>query len=131
MSVLFLTALCVLRGRHDPEAFGRRIEKDNVYKAFAVMVIGLSIVFGVTLWMSFFEAAKGTSLESLIFEATSAFGTVGLSEGITPGIEFQSKLALITGMYLGRVGPITVLLALSRQKPPAKYQYPEGRLLIG
>lgn len=131
VSVLFLTALCVLRGRHDPEAFGRRIEKENVYKAFAVLVIGLSIVFGVTLWMSFFEAAKGTSVEALIFEATSAFATVGLSEGITPGIEFQSKLALISGMYLGRVGPITVLLALSRQKPPAKYQYPEGRLLIG
>ena len=131
VSVLFFTVLCVLRGRHDPEVFGRRIEKENVYKAFAVMVIGLTIVFGVTLMMSFFESTKGTSLEALIFEATSAFATVGLTEGITPGIELQSKLVLISGMYLGRVGPITVLLALSRQKPPAKYQYPEGRILIG
>lgn len=131
VSVLFFTVLCVLRGRHDAEAFGRRIEKENVYKAFAVIVIGLAIVFGVTLMMSFFESAKGTSVEALVFEATSAFATVGLTEGITPGIEFPSKLALISGMYLGRVGPITVLLALSRQKPPAKYQYPEGRILIG
>lgn len=131
VSVLFLTALCVLKSRHDPEAFGRRIEKDSVYKAFAVVVIGLTIVLGVTLWMSFFEAGKGTSLEALIFEATSAFATVGLTEGITPDIHFGSKVALISGMYLGRVGPITVLLALSRQKPPAKLQYPEGKILIG
>lgn len=130
-SVLLLTAISVLRGRHDPEAFGRRIEKDSVYKAFAVVVIALTIVFGVTIWMSFFEAPKGTSLEALFFEATSAFATVGLSEGITPHLHFESKIALIAGMYFGRVGPITVLLALSNQKPPAKYQYPEGRILIG
>lgn len=130
-SVLFLTALCVLKGRHNAEAFGRRIEKESVYKAFAVVVIGLSIVVGVTFIMSFFEAAKGTSLEAMVFEATSAFATVGLTEGVTPGLEFGSKVALIFGMYLGRVGPITVLLALSRQKPPAKYQYPEGKILIG
>ncbi|PKK39335.1 Potassium uptake protein, integral membrane component, KtrB [Clostridiaceae bacterium JG1575] len=130
-SVLFLTAYCVLKGRKDPEVFGRRIDKDTVYKAFAVVVIGLSIIFGVTLVMSFVESTKGTSLEAMVYEATSAFGTVGLSTGITPGIGTASKIALSAGMYLGRVGPITVLLALSRQKPPAKIRYPEGKILIG
>lgn len=131
ISILFLTVLCVLKGRHDPEAFGRRIDKDSVFKAFAVVVIGLGIVFGVTLVMSFFESAQGTSMEALIFEATSAFATVGLSEGITPDVQFTSKAALIAGMYFGRVGPITVLLALSRQKTPAQIAYPEGKILIG
>lgn len=131
ISVLFLTVVCVIRGRHDPEAFGRRIDKENVFKAFAIVVIGLGIVLGVTMWMSFFESDLGASMETLIFEATSAFATVGLSEGITPGIRDGSKIGLILGMYFGRVGPITVLLALSRQKPPAQISYPDGKILIG
>lgn len=130
-AILFLTVLCVLKGRHDAEAFGRRISKDSIYKAFAIVVIGLAIVLGVTLVLSFFEGAKGNNMEEMIFEATSAFATVGLTEGMTPGIQSGSKIALIAGMYLGRVGPLTVLLALSGQKPPAKTQYPEGRILIG
>lgn len=131
ISVLFLTVLCVVRGRHDPEAFGRRIDKENVFKAFAVVVIGLGIVAGVSLWMSFFEATQGTTMEELIFEATSAFATVGLTEGITPGLKSGSKIALILGMYFGRVGPITVMLALSKQKSPAQIRYPDGKILIG
>lgn len=131
ISVLFLTVLCVVRGRHDPEAFGRRIDKENVFKAFAVVVIGLGIVAGVSLWMSFFEAPQGATMEQLIFEATSAFATVGLTEGITPGLQSGSKIALILGMYFGRVGPITVMLALSKQKSPAQIRYPDGKILIG
>ncbi len=131
ISVLFLTVVCVIRGRHDPEAFGRRIDKENVFKAFAIVVIGLGLVLGVAMWMSFFESDLGASMETLIFEATSAFATVGLSEGITPGIRDGSKIGLILGMYFGRVGPITVLLALSRQKPPAQISYPDGKILIG
>lgn len=131
ISVLFLTVVCVIRGRHDPEAFGRRIDKENVFKAFAIVVIGLGLVLGVAMWMSFFESDRGASMETLIFEATSAFATVGLSEGITPGIRDGSKVGLILGMYFGRVGPITVLLALSRQKPPAQISYPDGKILIG
>ena len=131
ISVLFLTVLCVIRGRHDPEAFGRRIDKENVFKAFAVVVIGLGIVVGVSLWMSFFEAPQGATMEQLIFEATSAFATVGLTEGITPGLQSGSKIALLMGMYFGRVGPITVMLALSKQKSPAQIRYPDGKILIG
>lgn len=131
ISVLFLTVLCVIRGRHDPEVFGRRIDKRYVYKAFAIVALALTLVLGVTMWMSYFESGKGTNMETLIFEATSAFATVGLSEGITPGLHTGSKIGLIFGMYLGRVGPVTVLLALSRQKPPAQISYPEAKILIG
>lgn len=131
ISVLFLTVVCVIRGRHDPEAFGRRIDKRYVYKAFAIVALALTLVLGVTMWMSYFESGKGTNMETLIFEATSAFATVGLSEGITPGLQTGSKIGLIFGMYLGRVGPVTVLLALSRQKPPAQISYPEAKILIG
>lgn len=129
--VLILTVITVLKGRQDPEAFGRRITKDSIYKAFAVVVLGMTIVLVTTIWMSFTEASALTSLEALIFEATSAFATVGLTEGITPGITSSSKAALILAMYFGRVGPITVLLALSRRQPPMQIKYPEGRILIG
>ena len=131
ISVLFLTVVCVIRGRNDPEAFGRRIDKRYVFKAFAIVALALTLVLGVTMWLSYFESGQGRNMETLIFEATSAFATVGLSEGITPSIQTGSKMGLILGMYFGRVGPITVLLALSRRKPPAQISYPEGKILIG
>lgn len=129
--VLILTVVTVLKGRQDPEAFGRHIAKDSIYKAFAVVVLGMAIVLVATIWMSFVETAGETSMEALIFEATSAFATVGLSEGITPTISVSSRLVLILSMFFGRVGPITVLLALSRRQPPLQVTYPEGRILIG
>ncbi len=129
LGVLFLVSYTVLKGRHDPEAFGRRIGREVVYKAFTVFTIGLFIVGAVTMIMGFAE--PNASFEELIYEATSAFATVGLTEGITPGLHSVSKIALIAGMFLGRVGPITVLLALSRNANPGSYQYPEGKILIG
>lgn len=131
LGILVLTIICVLKGTEDPEAFNRRIAKDTVYKAFAVFTIGLVIVFTVSFIMSFGEAGTNVTFENIIYEAISAFATVGLTEGITPNLHFISKAALIGGMYLGRVGPLTVMLALSRQKNPAKITYPEGKILIG
>ena len=102
-----------------------------MFKAFAIVALALALVLGVTMWLSYFESGQGRNMETLIFEATSAFATVGLSEGITPSIETGSKIGLIFGMYLGRVGPITVLLALSRRRPPTQISYPEAKILIG
>lgn len=129
LGVLVLIAIAVLKGRHDPEAFGKRLGKETVYKAFTVFTIGLVIVGTVILVMSFSE--PNLQMEQIIYEATSAFGTVGLTEGITPNLHFVSKAALIGGMFFGRVGPLTVLLALSNIKTPANYNFPEGKIMIG
>ncbi len=131
LGVLFLTVISILKGRDDPEAFGKRLEKATVHKAFAVFTIGLVIVFSVTFILAFAEAGTTISFENIFYEAISAFATVGLTQGITPELHSVSKAALMAGMYLGRVGPLTVMLALSRHKNPAKLTYPEGKILIG
>lgn len=129
LGILFLIVWAVLKGRHDPEAFGKRIAKDMVYKAFTVFTMGLLIVGTVILIMSFSDPYL--NFEQMLYEATSAFATVGLTEGITPGLHMGSKIALIGGMFLGRVGPLTVLIALSNFPTPANYKYPEGKIMIG
>ena len=71
------------------------------------------------------------SLESLIFEAVSAFGTVGLTLGVTPHLSIIGKIVIMITMYLGRVGPMTVMLAITRKKRKRDYRYPEDKILIG
>jgi trk system potassium uptake protein TrkH len=72
------------------------------------------------------------SFLSLIFEVVSGFGTVGLSLGITPFLSSMGKFCIIAMMYLGRVGPLTLILAVgSRVVLPSNVEYPEGKVLIG
>jgi trk system potassium uptake protein len=72
------------------------------------------------------------SFLALMFEVVSAFGTVGLSLGITPFLSVFGKVLIVVIMYLGRVGPLTLVLAVgSRVVLPSKVEYPEGKVLIG
>jgi trk system potassium uptake protein TrkH len=72
------------------------------------------------------------SFLSLLFEVVSAFGTVGLSLGITPFLSVIGKLCIVVLMFLGRVGPLTLVLAVgSRVILPSEVEYPEGKVLIG
>ncbi len=73
----------------------------------------------------------GHSFLDLLFEATSGFGTVGLTTGVTPGLSSIGKMLIMMLMYLGRVGPLTVVMALLINKDGAKYKYPDGKILIG
>jgi trk system potassium uptake protein len=68
---------------------------------------------------------------ALLFEAVSAFGTVGLSTGITPELSAPSKVAIIVTMFSGRLGPLTLLVALTRRIHEDGLHYPEEKLLIG
>ena len=72
-------------------------------------------------------------LENLIFEAISAFGTVGVTLGITPYLSFAGKLLIILTMYIGRVGSTTLVMAITRQKKKnsGNIKYPEAKILIG
>jgi trk system potassium uptake protein TrkH len=129
LGIILLAVVCVIRGREDAEAFGRRISKELVYKAFVLLMIGLSLVLFVTMVLSITEPGK--SFLFLLYEATSAFGTVGLTAGITPGLSSIGKVIIISTMYCGRVGTLTVLLALAHNKKRKGYKYPEGKILIG
>lgn len=128
-SILVLTVISVIKGREDTEVFGRRFTKEIVYKAFTIVFIGLSLVIIVTMILSYTEV--GVSFIDLFYESVSALGTVGLTLGLTPKLSLIGKILIMFMMYLGRVGPLTVMLALTRKKKKLGYKYPEGKILIG
>lgn len=128
-AILVLTVISVIRGREDTEVFGRRLTKEIVYKSFIIVFIGLSLVIGVTMILSYTEV--GASFIDLLYEASSALGTVGLTLGLTPKLSSLGKIFIMIMMYLGRVGPLTVMLALTRKRKKSGYKYPEGKILIG
>jgi trk system potassium uptake protein TrkH len=126
--VLAATVVASLKGREDVEIFERRIAKDIIYKAITIMTIALSWVSFVTLVMSLVEPY---AFIRLFFEVMSAFGTVGLSTGITPSLTDLSRTLIILTMFIGRVGPLTVILALFKNEKPNSTRYIEERLMIG
>ena len=130
--VLFMTVVSVVRGRDDTEIFKRRINKEFVYKAFTIAILSFTLVIVVTMILSITESPS-VPFEHLLFEATSAFATVGLSLGLTGEVTFAGKIIMCITMYAGRVGPLTIILALSRGKraKSGTIKYPEGKILIG
>ncbi len=127
--IVILTVICVLRGREETEAFGRRFSKDIVYKALTLVTVGVIWVLCVTMILTVMEPEQ--EFIDLLYEAASAFGTAGLSTGVTQEIGSISKIILIISMYIGRVGPLTVLFAIVKSSKKKGYKYPEGKILIG
>ena len=127
--VIAFTVISVLKGREETEAFGRKFSKETVYKAFTLLSICIMLVFTVTIILTIAEPDK--LFINLLYEAASAFGTVGLTAGVTQSITSISKVVILITMYLGRVGPITVILAVIHSKKKSKIKYPEAKILIG
>lgn len=127
--VIVFTVISALKGREETEAFGRKFSKETVYKAFVLLSICMMLVLTVTMILTITEPDK--SFINLLYEATSAFGTVGLTAGVTQSITPVSKIVLLLTMYFGRVGPLTVILAVIHSKKKSKIKYPEAKILIG
>ncbi len=129
-AVLLQSVTATLKGKQDVEFFERTIPAQTVVKSIAIFIMSLIVVSIGVLIMVRVEPDK--SFLSLLFEVVSGFGTVGLSLGITPFLSSIGKLCLIVMMYLGRVGPLTLILAVgSRVILPNNVEYPEGKVLIG
>jgi trk system potassium uptake protein TrkH len=118
----------LIRGREDVEIFERSLPKAVIYKAFALVFIAALLVVLVTMILSVSESAP---FINILFEVVSAFGTVGLTTGITPDLTATGKLWIILTMFAGRVGPITIALALALRQRKAMVRYPEGKVIIG
>jgi len=120
-----------LKGKKSTHLFGRRIASSSLEKITVLLALSVAWnVLGAVLLPAFESAAEGIHLQHLVFEQLSAFGTVGLSTGITPSLCAASKIWLILTMFLGRLGPLTVaVVAVSRKAQ--LYDYPEGTILIG
>jgi trk system potassium uptake protein len=126
--VIFITLINMIRGREEPVVYNRQISISQVMKALSIVSASIALIFLSTFVMSLFEDLE---FSALLFEAFSAFGTVGLSRGITPDLSSASKVALIITMFGGRIGPLTLLVALARQHKEEVLQYPKEQLLIG
>ena len=128
VGVLAAAIWALIRGREDVEMFKRRIPKSLVYKAFAITSMAGMLVIFVTMILSITENAP---FLYILFEVVSAFGTVGLTAGLTPDLTAGGKLLIILTMFAGRVGPATLALALIMRQDKSLIQYPEGKVIIG
>ena len=129
VAVLALSAVSALRGRTSVTAFGRTIEPRSIMNAVALTVIGVTISLGGACVIAFIENAP---MNLCLYETASAFGTVGLTMSLTPSLSAVSHIMLIVLMYFGRVGVLTLGVAvfLRRSEPP-KLKFPSGNVMIG
>ena len=126
--VLFFVIVAEVRGDDDVIAFDRRIDDRVVRQATTVALLGVAAVMGGTMLLT---ELTDLPFRDVLFETTSAFATVGLSTGITPQVSGPGQLVLVVLMFLGRLGPITLVSALALRERNRRYRYPEGAPLIG
>ncbi|MFY0543686.1 TrkH family potassium uptake protein [Brevibacillus sp. H7] len=121
--------LAQVKGKEDVIFFRQRILPHMIYKSLTVTMSGLFLVMLVTMILSITEV--GADFLMILFEATSAFGTVGLSMGLTPSLSPIGKTIIAFTMFAGRVGPLTIAFALAQRKQKEYYRYPKGKIMIG
>ncbi|WP_202976406.1 TrkH family potassium uptake protein [Anaerophilus nitritogenes] len=131
VGVIVWTIICIIKGKEDTEVFKRRIARDIVNRSLSIIGISMALIICVTMILSITD--NNHSFIEIFFEVTSAFGTVGLSLGITPTLSTMGKILVIFTMFAGRVGPFTIALALARmqQKNKRLIKYPEEKVIVG
>lgn len=127
--IILCTAISVIKGKENADIFGSTIPRGLQLKAVTLLIIGMGLVTTVTMALTIAEPNE--AFLDVLYEATSAFGTVGLTTGVTQRLSEPGKIIIIMLMYLGRVGPLTVVMALISRKKGTNYKYPEGKILIG
>lgn len=127
-ALLLLSIIALIKGQSDLTIFKRKISLSSVRLSTSLITLSLITVFIIVFIMLMVDTF---SMEETLFEAVSAFGTVGLSLGITPQLSSISKLLIVLLMYIGRVGPLTLLFALSQTKKVLHYDLAEEKITIG
>ena len=127
-AVVVLNLVAVLRGTERVEVFGRELSYDSIRRSNATVVMSFGILFVFIFIISILEPKL--SLLTVTFECVSAISTVGSSLNATPLLGSDSKLLVALLMFVGRVGLITLMLGIIKQKKNTKYQYPSGQIII-
>lgn len=131
LATLLITVKCFISGKSDIEVFERRISSSTITKAVGIFFIAVSLVVLGTLALSLTD--PGFTLVECGFEIVSAIATVGLSIGGSPNLTTMGKIVVMIAMFIGRVGSLTIFVALlskgARKKPPVRY--PEGKIIVG
>ncbi|MGL4307342.1 TrkH family potassium uptake protein [Cetobacterium sp. SF1] len=128
LGVMMFYVAGVVKGRENIEIFNRRIDWEILNRALAILVISIMYISIVIMLMMMVEDFK---FEDIVFEVVSAFGTVGLSLGITAKLSIFSKILIIITMFIGRLGPLTFALALGENKVRENVKYPKENILVG
>lgn len=127
-TIMVGAVIAMMRGREDIVMFRYRLAQERVLKALTIALLALLLVLTVSMILSTTE--EGSFLE-ILFETTSAFGTVGLSMGLTPELTGFGKILISITMFAGRLGPLTLAYALGPKKGKELYRHPEGKMIIG
>ena len=128
-SILLVTIVSTALGRPSAQAFGRRIQHILIYRAVAVALLSIAIVFTVALLLEL--TTPGASFVDVLFESVSALGTVGLSTGITPDLPDPARIVASAAMFVGRLGPLTLVLALTARARPTRSRPAVETMRIG
>lgn len=127
-AILIGATIAMLKGREDIIFFRYRLGKDRIFKAITLTLLALFLVLFVTMVLT---TTEDSHFLKILFEVTSAFGTVGLSMGLTTELSIIGKILIAFMMFMGRLGPLTLAYALTPKTEKELYRYPEGKITIG
>ncbi|MRG85597.1 TrkH family potassium uptake protein [Salinibacillus xinjiangensis] len=127
-ALVIIFILTFARGKKNVTIFRREIHEEDLFKA---VVVTLMAVFLFMTSVVIVSSLENYSLGSIIFEVSSAFGTTGLSMGITAGLSEGSQIVLMFLMFIGRIGLLTFLFSFKKEKKGGEFHYPKERIIIG
>ncbi|MGJ7919644.1 TrkH family potassium uptake protein [Neobacillus sp. LXY-4] len=128
-AIMILSIFFYARGKDSLKVFGREVDSGDIYKSFIVISTASIICFASVSLLSFLEPS--ISLIEILFEVTSAFGTTGLSLGITPSLSTGGKLVITALMFVGRIGIFSFLFLIRGKTIKEQFHYPKEKVIIG
>lgn len=127
-AIFIATINSAINGYHTVDIRGRRIMKDQIYKALAIVILSMAWIFCLTFLLLITEH-NGDFL-AIVFETISSFTTLGMSLGLTPHLSYLGKIFIMISMFVGRIGSLTLMIALRNQPDKHDFSYPEERIMI-
>jgi trk system potassium uptake protein TrkH len=133
LAILVATAVSMMKNKNEVSIFNRTIPRTVVRRVIIVFILALVWIIATAFILNITEAGGfgERSFLKILFETTSAFGTVGLSTGITPHLSVMGRLLISLTIFVGRVGPLTVALAVALKEERSYVSFPEERVMVG
>jgi trk system potassium uptake protein TrkH len=131
--MLVATIWSTIRGKEHAGAFGREFSNQQIHRALALLLIAITIIIVAVFVLTITEQEipRDFKFLRLLFETVSAFGTTGLTTGITPDLSVAGRLIISAIMFIGKLGPLVLVLSLTQRQKPSEYRYPQDEVRIG
>ena len=131
IAIMFLTIISTIRSHNTVDVYKREISMTIVRRSLVLVAVYCLLLWLVTFGLIFTENSPQSSALDMAFEAASAIGTVGLTCGITPELSIPGKWLIIFSMLAGRLGPLSLLTAITINSKRARFEYPNDPVIIG